>query len=420
MSIELLAAPMLRGLLITMTGRPVALKLESEAETAASVGMTKPGSAAKPGDLNLSGVTKLSIDPSKVLGADGQPDEKKLATELKVAFSDAADGGALPKAIELTAGENKFCYKVTAAPPTSAQGSYAATASMAPELAHDFANSARSRSDVVAGKVALVTGGAQGIGEEIVRGLAASGATVFIADLNFEGARALSDTLNASQFHGKTYPVSVNVTDEKSVQAMFDTVTQTTGGLDLVVSNAGVLKAGSVFDFEEKGFRFVTDVNYIGFFLVSKHAARLFRRQWYTAPAWHTDIIQINSKSGLEGSNKNGAYAGSKFGSIGLVQSFALELVAYNIKVNAICPGNFLGGPLWTDPVKGLFVQYLESGKVPGAKTVDDVRRYYESKVPMGRGVEGKDLMRALYYLVEQEYETGQALPVTGGQVMLN
>ncbi|HNX72821.1 MAG TPA: SDR family NAD(P)-dependent oxidoreductase [Spirochaetales bacterium] len=408
MSIELLAAPMLRGLLITMTGRPVALQLESEGEKVAPSGIA-----------NLRGITKLSIDPSKVIGADGQSDEKKLASELKIAFSDAADGGALPKAIELTAGDKEFYYTVTAALPTSTQASYA-TASTSPELAHDFANSARSRSDIVAGKVALVTGGAQGIGEEIVRGLAASGATVFIADLNFEGARELSDTLNASRFHGKTYPVSVNVTDEKSVQAMFDTVAQTTGGLDLVVSNAGVLKAGSVFDFEEKGFRFVTDVNYIGFFLVSKHAARLLRRQWYTAQAWHTDIVQVNSKSGLEGSNKNGAYAGSKFGSIGLVQSFALELVAYNIKVNAICPGNFLGGPLWMDPVKGLFVQYLESGKVPGAKTVDDVRKYYESKVPMGRGVEGKDLMRALYYVVEQEYETGQALPVTGGQVMLS
>ncbi|HPS14461.1 MAG TPA: SDR family NAD(P)-dependent oxidoreductase, partial [Spirochaetales bacterium] len=199
MSIELLAAPMLRGLLITMTGRPVALQLESEGEKVAPSGIA-----------NLRGITKLSIDPSKVIGADGQSDEKKLASELKIAFSDAADGGALPKAIELTAGDKEFYYTVTAALPTSTQASYA-TASTSPELAHDFANSARSRSDIVAGKVALVTGGAQGIGEEIVRGLAASGATVFIADLNFEGARELSDTLNASRFHGKTYPVSVNV-----------------------------------------------------------------------------------------------------------------------------------------------------------------------------------------------------------------
>ncbi|MDR2471852.1 MAG: SDR family oxidoreductase, partial [Treponema sp.] len=125
-------------------------------------------------------------------------------------------------------------------------------------------------------------------------------------------------------------------------------------------------------------------------------------------------------KSGLEGSNKNGAYAGSKFGGVGLTASFALELVEYNIKVNAICPGNFFDGPLWSDPEKGLFVQYLHTGKVSGARTVADVRAFYEAKVPMKRGCEGADVMRAIYYIVEQEYETGQAVPVTGGQVMLH
>jgi sorbitol-6-phosphate 2-dehydrogenase len=144
------------------------------------------------------------------------------------------------------------------------------------------------------------------------------------------------------------------------------------------------------------------------------------RLQHQTAPGWKTDIIQINSKSGLEGSNKNGAYSGGKFGGLGLVASFALELIEYDIKVNAVCPGNFLDGPLWTHPEKGLFAQYLAKGKVPGAKTAADVRAYYESKVPMKRGCAGKDLLRAIFYLVEQEYETGQALPVTGGQVMLH
>jgi sorbitol-6-phosphate 2-dehydrogenase len=135
---------------------------------------------------------------------------------------------------------------------------------------------------------------------------------------------------------------------------------------------------------------------------------------------YFSDIIQINSKSGLEGSNKNGAYAGGKFGGIGLTQSFAMELVADNIKVNAICPGNFFEGPLWSDPDRGLFVQYLNTGKVPGAKTIADVQAFYEAKVPMGRGCRGADVAKAIYYAVEQNYETGQAIPVTGGQIMLN
>jgi sorbitol-6-phosphate 2-dehydrogenase len=280
--------------------------------------------------------------------------------------------------------------------------------------------SAAGRSNVVKNRIALVTGGAQGFGEEIVRGLTASGAVVFIADLNEEGARKLADEVNAAEKRTAAVAVKVNVSDEASVEAMFRTIRDTSGGLDLCISNAGVLKAGSVLEQGVRDFKFVTDINYTGYFLVVKHAARIFKQQHLTAPAWKTDIIQINSKSGLEGSNKNGAYAGGKFGGIGLTASFALELVEYNIKVNAICPGNFLDGPLWSDPDKGLFVQYLKTGKVPGAKNIADVKAFYEAKVPMKRGCTGADIMRAIYYIIEQDYETGQAVPVTGGQVMLH
>jgi sorbitol-6-phosphate 2-dehydrogenase len=134
---------------------------------------------------------------------------------------------------------------------------------------------------------------------------------------------------------------------------------------------------------------------------------------------YFTDIIQINSKSGLKGSNRNFAYSGSKFGSIGLTQSFALELIPWRIKVNAVCPGNFFEGPLWSDPETGLFVQYLRTGKVPGARSIEDVKAHYNRQVPVGRGCRVEDVMKAIYYLIEQEYETGQALPVTGGQEML-
>lgn len=267
----------------------------------------------------------------------------------------------------------------------------------------------------ISGRVALVTGGAQGFGAEIAKGLVDRGCFVFIADLNAEGARTKCEELGPL-----THPIAVNVADEESVAAMAGEVARVTGGLDLVVSNAGIVRAGSVLAQPLADFALSTNINYVAFFLVTKHLGALLAEQHRTAPSWLTDIIQINSKSGLVGSNKNAAYAGSKFGGIGLVQSFALEMVEHGVKVNAICPGNFYDGPLWSDPVKGLFVQYLASGKVPGARTVEDVKAFYEAKVPMRRGAQGIDVLRAIYYIVEQEYETGQAVPVTGGQVMMN
>ncbi|MFW6251557.1 MAG: SDR family NAD(P)-dependent oxidoreductase, partial [Alkalispirochaetaceae bacterium] len=256
-------------------------------------------------------------------------------------------------------------------------------------------------------------------------GLVEGGAVVVVADLNVDGAVAYARSLNEEFGRTVALAMGVDVSSEESVRKLLSSVVSRLGGLDLFVSNAGVLKAGSVKELTLKEFTFVTSVNYIGFFLCTKHASPVMASQSRGAmlanrPSLQSDIIQINSKSGLEGSKKNGAYAGGKFGGIGLVQSFALELVEDRIKVNAICPGNFFDGPLWSDPKTGLFVQYLEAEKVPGAKSIGDVKRFYEAKVPMGRGCEGDDVIRAIYYVVEQEYETGQAIPVTGGQVMLS
>ncbi len=276
------------------------------------------------------------------------------------------------------------------------------------------------RAAVVNNKVCVVTGGAQGFGEAITRELISHGAIVFIADMNVEGAKALATELNAAKSRTVAFGVAVNVTDEDSVKDMVSTIVETVGGIDVFVSNAGVLKAGSVKQQSLADFSFVTNVNYIGFFLCTKHVAPVMEQMNLPLGNYFTDIISISSKSALQGSNKNAAYAGSKFGSVGLVQSFAKELVEDNTKVNTICPGNFFDGPLWSDPDNGLFVQYLNTGKVPGAKTLDDVRHFYESQVPMNRGCDGEDVTRAILYAVEQKYETGQAIPVTGGQVMLN
>ncbi|MFN3684751.1 MAG: SDR family NAD(P)-dependent oxidoreductase, partial [Fimbriimonadaceae bacterium] len=271
-----------------------------------------------------------------------------------------------------------------------------------------------------AGKVAVVTGGAQGFGRGIAERLASEGAHVALWDVSAENAVAAAREIQSAHGRGRAEAMQTDVSDADSVRRAMTETLRAFGGVDLFVSNAGILRAGSVKLQPPEEFERVTRVNYHGFFVCSQAAARVMAAQNAQNPGAWTDIVQINSKSGLQGSNRNGAYAGSKFGSIGLVQSFALELVEDRIKVNAVCPGNFFDGPLWSDPENGLFVQYLREGKVPGAKTVEDVRRFYESKVPMGRGCGVEDVYRAIVYAVEQQYETGQALPVTGGQVMLN
>lgn len=269
------------------------------------------------------------------------------------------------------------------------------------------------------GKIAIVTGSAQGFGKGIAESMARQGAYIIVADLNKDGAQACADELCAKHGAGTAIAVASNVADEESVKAMVQEAVLVYGGLDIIVANAGIAIAGSLDEMTKDKFELVTAVNYTGYFLCAKYAGVPMKIQHQYAPDYLMDIIGINSKSGLSGSNKNFAYAGSKFGGVGLTQSFALELVEYNIKVNAICPGNLLDGPLWSDPEKGLFKQYFEAGKVPGAKSVADVRRFYESKVPMNRGCTTDDVACAILYVVEQKYETGQAIPVTGGQIML-
>jgi len=269
-------------------------------------------------------------------------------------------------------------------------------------------------------KIAVVTGGAQGFGAGIVENLMKNGANVVIADLNEEKGKELVKQLNSGKGKNKAIFIKTDVSDAVSVENLvFQTVCEF-GGLDIFISNAGILRAGGLDEMTPETFELMTKVNYSAYFLCAKYASAVMKIQNKYNPGYFTDIIQINSKSGLKGSNRNFAYSGGKFGGIGLTQSFALELMPFGIKVNSVCPGNFFDGPLWSDPENGLFVQYLRAGKVPGAKTLNDVKHFYEAQVPAGRGCMPIDVMRAVYYIIEQEYETGQAVPVTGGQNMLS
>ncbi len=276
-----------------------------------------------------------------------------------------------------------------------------------------------AKDNILSNKIAVVTGGARGFGAGIAGDLFKLNMNVVIADMDEDTGAAFTRSLIAEKSVNKALFVKTDVSDPKAVKALIIRCVSEFGGLDLMVSNAGVLKAGGLDEMEPEGFGQLTQVNYNGYFHCVKYSSEVMRIQNQEKPDYTADIIQINSKSGLRGSNRNFAYSGSKFGGIGLTQSFALELAPFRIKVNSICPGNFYEGPLWSDPHNGLFIQYLKAGKVPGAKTIEDVRKFYEDQVPLKRGCKLEDVMKALLYIIDQEYETGQAVPVTGGQIML-
>ena len=258
----------------------------------------------------------------------------------------------------------------------------------------------------LAGKVALVTGGAQGLGEAICQRLALEGADVVVADLKLPRAEQTADAIRVRTGR-RALAVEVDVTDEAQVAAVVDRTVAEMGALDILVANAGIVLAGAVESFPADQWRAVLEVNLTGYFLAAKHAARVMQLQKRGV------IIQINSKSGKKGSYRNAAYAASKFGGIGLTQSLALELAEFGIRVNAICPGNLLDSPLWVD---SLYAQYAARLGISEA----EVRQRYIDQVPMKRGCTYDDITNLVLFLASEQsnYMTGQALNVTGGQEM--
>jgi len=257
------------------------------------------------------------------------------------------------------------------------------------------------------GRVAIVTGAAQGLGEAIAYRLAVEGcAAVTVADMNLEKAQAVADTIERE--HGaKALAVQTNVTDSAQVEAMVARTKEAFGSVDILVANAGILKAHDLAEFPENEWRAVIEVNLVGYFLCAQAAARVMIEQK------RGTIVQINSKSGKKGSFRNSAYAASKFGGIGFTQSIAMDLAPYGVRVNAVCPGNLLDGTLWQE---SLFEQYARNQGI----TLEEVRRKYESQVPLGRACTYDDVCNVVTFLASDEssYMTGQAINVTGGQEM--
>jgi sorbitol-6-phosphate 2-dehydrogenase len=255
-------------------------------------------------------------------------------------------------------------------------------------------------------KVALVTGGAQGLGQAICRRLAQEGCHVAVADLNEEKAIQTAGMITDR----KAIAIKVDVSDEAQVSAMVERTVAEFGRLDILVANAGILVAEEITEFPAEKWRAVMNVNLFGYFLCAKHAARVMKAQKKGA------IIEINSKSGKKGSFKNSAYAASKFGGIGLTQSIALELADHGVRANAICPGNLLDSPLWNDGPNSLFKQYARNR----GTTEEAIRQMYVDQVPMKRGCTYEDVCNVVVFLASDQssYMTGQAINVTGGQEM--
>ena len=256
------------------------------------------------------------------------------------------------------------------------------------------------------GQSAIVTGAGQGLGKAIAKRLADEGASVLIADINFEAAQKVAKDIEA-EYSVNAFAVKVDVTDDTQVAEMVQTAIREFGKLDIMVSNAGILRAGEVTEFLTADWRKVIDVNLVGYFICAREAAKVMVERKKGA------IIQINSKSGKKGSFKNSAYAAAKFGGIGLTQSLALEMAPHGIRVNAVCPGNLLDGTLWQD---SLFKQYSETQGL----TEEQVRQKYLSQVPLGRGCSYEDVCNVVVFLASDQssYMTGQAVNVTGGQEM--
>ena len=213
-------------------------------------------------------------------------------------------------------------------------------------------------------KIAIVTGGGQGLGQALCFRLAEEGAHVVVADINNETAKETAAAIR-ERTDRQALAIPVNVTDEAQVEAMVQRTVDEFGRLDILVANAGVLRAGPVEEFDAEAWRFVMNVNLFGYFVCLKHAARVMKAQGSGA------IVQINSKSGKKGSFKNSAYAASKF-----AKRFGI--------------------------------------------TEEEVRQRYIDQVPMKRGCTYDDVASLVVFLASDQssYMTGQAVNVTGGQEM--
>lgn len=250
----------------------------------------------------------------------------------------------------------------------------------------------------LAGKRAIVTGGATGIGFAIAQLFHGAGMRVAIADLNEAGA-----VTAAKQLGEQHIGIAIDVRDRRSVTAAFDKVAESFGGYDILAANAGVSSMKLVVDLDDADWDFNFDVNAKGIFLTNQAAVRHF-----LANKRKGVIVNTASLAGKWGAPWLAHYSASKFAVVGFTQALAREMAEHGIRVNCVCPGFVKTG--------------MQSREVEWEGTIrnmtpEAVIQDYINQTPLGRLEEPEDVAKTVLFLASDlaGFVTGEALNVTGG-----
>ena len=259
----------------------------------------------------------------------------------------------------------------------------------------------------LAGKVALITGAASGLGRSIAQGLVAAGAAGVFCDVDDQGAEAAA---SASSDPRRAFPVHMDVTNEGSVAAAFDRVLGHWGRVDIAVCAAGIAPAYELTEMPLDKWRLALEINLTGYFLVAREAARIMRAQGDGGV-----MVMLSSKTGLDASKSNSPYNATKAGELHLMRGWALELGPHGIRVNAVAPGNvFEGSKIWNP-------EYIKvAARKKGIKP-EEVIPYYTSLTALKREIKGSDVAAGVVFLCSDAARcvTGQTLVIDSGQVMV-
>ena len=248
------------------------------------------------------------------------------------------------------------------------------------------------------GKVAVITGGAGGIGLAVATAFSENGASIVLTDVDQEKLQK-----SAKSISGPVLPIKLDVTNENETRSVLEQTLKAFGKVDIVVPNAGILHLGHFINTEINILSSVLETNLIGAFTTAK----IFTEQLVKQNTGGR-VIFTSSLFGLRGGQENTAYSASKFGMIGMMQCLAAELASHNILTNCVCPGQ-----MQTEMIEKLFIERAE---ITG-KSVTEVRSDLTSKIPIGHLGSMSDLAGTYVYLASNlsNYVTGQSIVVDGG-----